>query len=198
MKINKSECVKIITTIKAQCTESLQYKNDSEFEMIVEVWFEILKEYEKELVWLAVRNALKNSVYQKQNWIGAICQEIEKIQSTREKTVGELWVELTHALNSIAKIMYFGTARHWVNGALIDPTEEAEKIYIQLDPILQDYAGGLIGLVELSKQENFEYEKGRFQKSVEILKNRRKTKKETENFFQLLGNASVTRIGEKI
>lgn len=178
MKTTKSEIVKIITAIKVQCPEALPYKDEVELDILVDMWFEILKGYPKEVVWAAVRNALKNTVYQKQNWIGAVCQEIEKMKETTEKTDGELWTELTSVLNTVSKLMYFGTAIHWYNGKRIDPMEEVSKIYKNLNPILQDYIGGVSGLVALSKQETLEYEKGRFQKAIETLRKREKTKKE--------------------
>lgn len=178
MKISKSECVKIITTIKAQNPESLQYKNSSEFELLVDVWFDVLKEYPKELVWAAVRNALKKTIYQKPNWIGVICQEIECLRTTNEKTDGELWGELISALNKVNRVMYFGLTPHWDNNKRIEPIEEVGKVYNKLDPILRSYVGGISELIALSKEETLEYEKGRFLKAVIQLRQKEKTKKE--------------------
>lgn len=179
MKITKSEIVKIITAVKIQCPEALPYKDETELDILVDMWFDIFKDIPQEIVWTATRNALKNTVYQKQNWVGAINQEIEKMRTAYTKTDGELWTELTSVLNSVSKLMYFGTARHWYNGKLIEPMQEVEKIYKKLDPILQNYVGGVSGLIALSKQETLEYEKGRFLKNVEILRTRERTKQET-------------------
>lgn len=179
MNITKSEIVKIVTAIKIQCPEALPYKDETELDILVDMWFDIFKGITKEIVWTATRNALKNTVYQKQNWVGAISQEIEKLRTAYEKTDGELWTELTSVLNGVGKLMYFGTARHWYNGKLIEPMEEVNKIYQKLDPILQNYVGGVSGLIALSKQETLEYEKGRFLKNVEILRTRERAKKET-------------------
>lgn len=194
--MDKSEIVKIISAIKVQCPEALSYQNKMEFNLLIDTWFEILKDYPKEVIWVAVRNALKNTVYQKQNWIGAICQEIEKMQTAQEKTDGELWTELTDVLNTVSKIMYFGTAKHWNNGKLIDPTDEVNKIYENLNPILKDYVGGVSGLVALSKAETLEYEKGRFQKAIETLRKRDKTRAEMGAVAGLLGNGVAGFIGE--
>ena len=94
MKISKSEIIKIITAIKIQCPEALQYKNTAELSILADMWYETLKGYSQEIVWKATQNALKNAVYQKYNWIGLICQEIEKMNAVNEKTDGELWSEL--------------------------------------------------------------------------------------------------------
>ena len=178
MKLTKSEIVKIITAIKVQCPEALQYKNEEEYDLLVDMWFDIFKDTPKEIVWTATRNALKSAIYQKCNWVGAINQEIEKMRMAYEKTDGDLWSELTSVLNKVSRLMYFGLARHWDNGVLVDPIEEVNKIHDNLDPILQNYVGGVSGLVALSRVDTLEYEKGRFFKTVDTLRKREKTKNE--------------------
>ena len=189
MKMTKSEIVKIITAIKVQCPEALQYKDRTELDLLVDMWFDIFKDIPKEIVWTATRNALKSAVYQKCNWVGVINQEIEKMRTANEKTDGELWTELTGALNKVGRLMYFGTATHWDNGVRIDPIYEVNKIYGKLDVILQSYVGGVSGLVALSKADTLEYEKGRFQKAVEALRKREKTKQEMGAIAGLIGEA---------
>jgi hypothetical protein len=176
--MDKSEIVKIIAAIKVQCPEALNYQSKDEFNVLKDMWYDILREYPQEVVWQAVRNALKNTVFQKQNWIGAICQEIEAMKTTCEKTDGDLWTDLTGVLNEVGKIMYFGNRKHWYNGELIEPVEKVAEIYEKIDPILQGYVGGVAGLISLSQSETLEYEKGRFQKALPTLRQREKTRRE--------------------
>lgn len=178
MKLNKSEIVKIITAIKMQCPEALPYKDETEYDILVDFWYEMFQDTPKEILWKATQNALKTEVYQKCNWAGAINREIENMRKAYEKTDGELWTELTSVLDKVSRLMYFGTARHWYNGVLIDPIDEVNKIYAKIDPILQKYVGGVSGLVALSQADTLEYEKGRFFKNCEILRKREKTKQE--------------------
>lgn len=186
MKINKSECVKIITTIKTQNPESLQYKNSSEFELLVDTWFDILKEYPQEIVWAAVRNALKNTIYQKQNWIGVICQEIERMKLANEKSDTQLWAELVSILDNVRRLTYFGLTPHLDNGKRIDPYREVQAVYDEMNPILKSYIGDIQELVALSKEETLEFEKGRFLKSVNQLRVQEKVKREMPKEFKSL------------
>lgn len=183
MGIERSEVVKIITAIKVQCPEALAYSGKDEFNLLVQTWHEILKKYPIDIVWVAVRNALKNTVYQKQNWIGAICKEIEAMEELSDKTDGELWAELVYVLNNVSKVMYFGTSTHWVNGKLINPVEEVYRIYESLNPILKSYVGNASGLISLADQETLEFERGRFQKSIDCIRKRNKKVEETKGFL---------------
>lgn len=168
---------KYLATIRINFENAYKTQTSEERQILIKSWYEILKEYPKEVCDKAVINAIKNAEFAPR--IGTIVKEIEKMRTAYEKTDGELWTELTNVLNSVGRIMYFGTARHWYNGKLIEPTEEVQKIYAKLDPILQAYVGGVSGLVALSKAETLDYEKGRFVKVVETLKGRERTKAET-------------------
>ena len=46
--IDKGEIVKIITAIKIQCPEGLQAKTQEELSLLVNLWYESLKEYPKD------------------------------------------------------------------------------------------------------------------------------------------------------
>lgn len=176
-ELTLQDCLKYLTMIRINFENAYKMQTSEEKQMLIRSWFEILKDYPKEVCDKAVMNAIKNAEFAPR--IGTIVKEIERMRTAYEKTDGELWTELTGVLNKVGKLMYFGTARHWYNGELIDPTEEVNKIFDKLDPILQHYVGGVSGLVALSKQETLEYEKGRFLKNVEILRTRERTKKET-------------------
>lgn len=171
------DCLKYLTMIRINFENAYKMQTSEEKQILIRSWFEILKDYPKEVCDKAVMNAIKNAEFAPR--IGTIVKEIEKLRTAYEKTDGELWTELTGVLNSVGRLMYFGTSKHWYNGKLIDPTEEVEKIFEKLDPLLQNYVGGVSGLVALSKKETLEYEKGRFLKNVEILRTRERTKQET-------------------
>ena len=196
MKISKSEIIKIITAIKIQCPEALQYKNTAELSILADMWYETLKDYSQEIVWKATQNALKNAVYQKYNWIGLICQEIEKMNAVNEKTDGELWTELISVLDNVDRIMHFGTEIHWSDGRLINPIEEVKAIFDKCDPIIQRYLGNVTGLIAIAKEEDLSYEKGRFQKAVDGLRKREKIKQEMDSEWQKLsGKPEVKQVG---
>lgn len=175
--ITPQDINKYITMIRINFESAYKTHNDTEMQMLIRSWYEILKVYPKEVCDKAVINAIKNAEFAPR--IGSIVKEIERMRTAYEKTDTELWTELTSALPEVGRIMYFGTAKSYYNGRLIDPLEEVYKIYNALDPILQEFVGGISGLVTLSKQATLEYEKGRFLKTVGTLKERGRTKQET-------------------
>ena len=197
MNTTKSEIIKIITAIKVQCPEALPYKNEVESDILVDMWFEILKGYPKEIVWAATRNALKHTVYQKQNWIGAICQEIDKMQVAYEQTETELWDELLKAVQYVRRVTYFGMVGHWDNGRRISPPEEVQKALDGLSPLLRDYVHGTSELVALSRQDTLEYEKARFLKTLPQLKQREKIRKESGMLAGLIESAAEQKAIER-
>lgn len=196
MQITKSETVKVITAIKVQCPEALPYRNESEFDILVEMWHDILKEYPQEVVWQAVRNALKNTVYQKQNWIGAISQEIDKMQMAYEKDENELWAELTGVLREVSNCAYkFNFNFVERNGKTQGENARlrVEEIFNNLSPELKDYIrnkGALIELADLPDQQ-LNYEKGRFLKVMPQIKERARTRAQTGNMANLLQGLNV-------
>lgn len=182
--IDKGEVVKIITAIKVQCPEALPYKNETEFSILVDMWFSILKGYPKEIVWTAARNAMKNTVYQKQNWIGAICQEVEKLRVAFEKTETELWTELTSVLREVEKCYYaFRYNAIDYNGKTQgdNARERVAEIFNGLSPELKEYCRTQRGLIEIAgyTAEELAYERGRFMRTIPQLKERQRVRQET-------------------
>ena len=201
MRLTKKEIVKIITAIKIQCPETLPYRNECEFDILVEMWFDILKEYPSEVVWKAVKNALKNTVYQKQNWIGAINQEIEKMQVAYEKTAEELWAELTGVLCEVSSCAYrfrfnFVEANGKTQGE--NARIRVKAIYNNLSPEIKDYVRNENTLIELADltDNQLNFEKGRFLKTLPQIKERAKTRAQTGNMASLLQGLNIFLVEE--
>lgn len=202
MQLTKSEIIKIITAIKMQCPEALVYKNETEFEILIDMWFDCFQEYPAEIVWAATRNALKNTVYQKQNWLGAINQEIEKMQVAYEKNDMELWAELTGCLRPVRDCAYkfrfnFVESNGKTQGE--NARIQLEQIFNNLSPEIKAYCrneGGLVEIAELT-DEQLNYEKGRFMRMIPQLKERAKTKAQTGNMAELLQGLNVFLIEQK-
>lgn len=202
MDLNKSEIVKVITAIKIQCPETLPYRNETEFDILVDMWYEILKEYPKEIVWQAVRNALKNTVYQKQNWIGAISQEIEKMQVAYEKDENELWGELSRVLREVNDCAYrlrFNFVER--NGKTQGENARLRlvEIYENLSPELKSYVRNEGNLVEIASltDEQLQYERGRFMRTIPQIKQREKVKAQTGGMANLIKGLNVFLIEQK-
>lgn len=194
--LTKSEIVKIITAIKVQCPEALPYKTENEFDILVDMWFEVFREYPKEVLWVAVRNALKNTVYQKQNWLGAINQEVEKLQVAYEKDETELWAELTGVLREVNACAY----RLRFNAPDYNGKTQGEnarlrmiEIFNNLSPELKSYVRNEGTLAEIAyfTDEQLQYEKGRFMRTLPQIKQRAKTRAQTGDMAGLLQGLTV-------
>lgn len=200
--INKAEIVKIITAVRIQCPEALQYRNETELDILVDMWHEVFKPYPKEIVWRATRNALKNTVYQKQNWLGAIHQEIDKMQVAYEKSDTELWAELTGCLREVSECAYklrftYVEANGLTQGEIA--RRRLVEIYNNLSPELKDFCRSVDDLVELSRltDQQLGFEKGRFLKTAPQIKERAKTRAQMPNALAgLLQGLSVKLIEE--
>lgn len=179
-----------ITTIRVNFENAYNVQTKEERAMLYKTWYACLKEYPKEIVDKAVLNAIKHAKFAPR--IGDIVEQIESLRKAYEKTDAELWESLTRVLPEVGRVMYFGTQRSWYNGRLIDPNEEVNRIYAGLDPLLQDYIGGVSGLVTLARAETLEYEKSRFLKTVPTLKARAQTRHETGDKLAALVEGMAT------
>lgn len=193
-KLTVEDINRYITTIRINFENAYKTQGDEERIMLYKTWYAILKEYPKEIVDRAVLNAIKHAKFAPR--IGDIVEQIEKMQVAYETTDNELWESLTGILPEVAKVMYFGTAKSYYNGRLIDPIDEVNRIYNGLDPILKEYVGGVRELVTLSKQPTLEYEKARFLKVIPQLKERAKTRRETgDRLAALVAGVATFSIG---
>lgn len=201
MQLTKSEIVKIITAIKVQCPEALPYRNETDFDILVDMWHDILKEYPKEIVWVAVRNSLKNTVYQKQNWIGAICQEIDKMQTAYEKSEAELWGELAGVLREVGDCAYklrFNFIERNGKTQGENARIRLQEIFNGLSPEVKEFVRNERTLIELAElpDNQLNFEKGRFLKAMPQIKERAKTRAQTGNMAGLLQGLNIYLIEE--
>lgn len=184
MRTTKSEIVKIITAIRVQCPDALQYKTETDFSILVDMWYDCFKDYPKEVLWKAAQNALKESEYQKKNWLGAISKEIDKMQSAYEKDDAELWAELQGVLREVSRCIYAFNFTYVEEDGISQGDKARNRvadIFNNLDPALKDYCRDQRGLVELARytDEQTSYERGRFMRVMPTVRERIKTRRET-------------------
>lgn len=178
---SKQDVVKYITIIKINF-ENAYNLSDQDMILLTNTWYEILKDYPAEICNAAVINSLKKSKFAPR--IGSIVEEIESMAEATEKNDLELWSELNYALrnayNNWYMYPYTFTDR---NGKTQGENARLRNkaLYEGLDPILKEYVSDINGLVTLSKASNEElnYEKGRFLKTVPTLRKRAKTRATT-------------------
>lgn len=170
-----------ITTIRINFENAYKTQTDEEREILIKSWYEILKDYPKEICDRAVLNAIKNSEFAPR--IGSIVKEIEKMQVAFEKSDGELWAELTGCLREVARNVYaFRFNAIDPNG--LSQGENArirvKEIFNVLSPELKEYLRNPQGLIEIAEytDEQLTYERGRFMRIMPEVKQRAKTRQE--------------------
>lgn len=177
-KLTKKDLLQYITTIRINFDNAYKTQGDEELVILVNSWYECLKDYPKEVCDKAVLMALKHAKFAPR--LGDIVDYIEKMEETTEKTVIELWEELETAReNVIYRMGFFGFNFIEENGLSQEQNayKEIERIYEGLSAEIKQYVTSVNALIQISNSsdEQFSFEKGRFMKTMPLLKERKKT-----------------------
>jgi hypothetical protein len=168
-----------ITMIRINFENAYRAQTAEEREMLLASWYAILQNYPKEVCDAAVLNAIKNAEYAPR--IGAVVKEIERMQAAYEKTDAELWGELKGCMREVAECAYrFRFTYVELNGLSQGDNArlKVKEIFNGLSPELKEYCRNPSGLIELAQlnDEQLNFEKGRFNKAMPVLKERAKTR----------------------
>ena len=173
---------KYITTIRINFENAYKTQTDEEREILIKSWYAILKDYPKEIVDKAVINSIKYAKFAPR--IGDIVEQIEKLCEAYEKGEEELWAELTDALREVSRNLgrysyTFIEANGKTQGE--NARRRNEYIFENLSPELKVYCSNISGLYALAQYniEEIGYEKGRFMRLMPNIKQRVKTRAET-------------------
>lgn len=195
MRISKSEIIKIISAIRINNPEAFKIQNETDFDTLVDLWYDMFQEYSQDVVWIAVKNALKNTVYQRQNWLGAICQEIDKMQIAYETPDLALWAELTKVFSEVNYCVSL-TKYTFVEPNGLTQGENAQnrikEIFDNLSQEIKDYCRDISGLIKIAYLDNkqLSIEKGRFLQMMPKIKQQSKTRKEiADNVAKIMQNS---------
>lgn len=177
MKLTKKDIYSIIGVISSQCPDAFNFKKAEDIVTLSEFWYNALCEYQKEVVLNATINALKTSDYQKRNWLGAICQEIEKMKGSAEKGGAELWEELTDTFYEVRLYasMLMNTFKDDDGVKQCDKSSaKLKEIYDRLDSAIKEYVRSTSMLIQLARSDSelLSVEKGRFLKVLPQIRER--------------------------
>lgn len=173
------------------------YKTHSDIErqILIKSWYEILKEYPKEVCDKAVIAAIRTAEFAPK--IGTIVKEIEKMQEAMQKTGTELWSELTAVLRQLANNAYkyrFNYIEENGRTQGENAREANKKIFASLSPELKAYYNDLAGLIRLTQLTNddLNFEKARFLRDLPQLRERAKVKRRLPNeVVGMLGGENI-------
>ena len=197
--LTMDDVLQYLTMIRINFENAYKTQTQEEKKLLLKSWYAILKDYPKEICDKAVINAIKNAEFAPR--IGTIIKEIEKMQVAYEKSDMELWAELTGVMRSVCDCVYrfrfnFIEANGKTQGE--NAKIRLREIYNNLSPELKEYCrneNGLIELADLTDQQ-LNFEKGRFLKTIPQIRERAKTRAETGNMAGLLQGLNVFLIEE--
>lgn len=195
MTITKSDIVRIFGLIKASYDNAFANKTESELNTLKELWYDCLKEYPQEIVFTAVRNAIKRSEFVPK--IATVNAEIERLVTAGTKSEIELWNELETVFYRVWNLSrYLRYSQHYANAKA-----EIESIYNGLSSEIKLYVLNNETLIELAAismrtdGEDIKFEKARFLKSMPSLKAKQADRRAAEQFLQLVGGDSLKLLG---
>lgn len=194
------DVLEYLTIIRINFENAYKSQTQEEQKLLLKSWYAILKDYPKEVCDKAVINALKNAEFAPR--IGSIVKEIEKMQVAYEKTAEELWAELTGTFREVSDCAYrfrFNFIERNGKTQGENARIRLKEIYNSLSPEVKDYVRNESTLIELADltDNQLNFEKGRFLKTIPQIKERVKTRAQTGNMAGLLQGLNIFLIEEK-
>ena len=184
MELTKKDVFDMVGFIKANYSYAYKDVNDDLLKIMMRTWFNSLSKYSKEVVEVAFMKAIE--VCKMPPTLADIIQNIKRIENVNEPTDTELWQELVDCVDKANDcIYYFQFQMVEDNGKTQSENakERFNKLWEEMPQILKDYCGNKTGLFELT-QVDLEFEKSRFLKQIQTLRQRQEIKQEIN--FDLL------------
>lgn len=186
--MEKRTAARIITEITLNYGYAFKDKTDEELRILVERWFDCLKDYPDGKVETAFKLAL--CTLTRPPVIADIIENIRKQNRLQEKSELALWTELIEAAENLCYQKW-----HPSRGYIYryeDPGEEERAIYNKLSPAIRAYLdfNALCDIAGMDSEDR-KYERSRFLKAIpelrESLQERELIGIGTNDFKQLTG-----------
>lgn len=184
--IDKSDIAKVIQVIRINYDNKAYNLSAEELSMLIDFWYDSLKEYPKELVLEATKRAIQSSEFAPK--IATILSEIEKLLCANDPSDTELWDKIIKTLPIVIglrkKTEYYGT-EYYGDYARVD--KEIEDIFNELPAECKSYFVDKLNLIALAyhwyneEDEIVSIEKSRFFKMIANLRQRTKSKQFMES-----------------
>lgn len=180
MELTKKDVIGMIAMMKSNYPYAYKQQSKEETNMLVNTWCAIFCKYPREIVQSAFYKSLE--ICKMPPTIADLTEIINLYKQATEKSENDLWSELRTAVYKTDDCVYrFRFNAIQPNGKTQgeNARDEFDEIWNNLSPELKEYLSNKNTLIELSRQENLEYEKARFIKILPIVRNRIKVKSET-------------------
>lgn len=183
--LKKTDIHKLLVLIRANFENAYSFKTEEEARILIEFWYDSLKEYPQEVVYQAVGNAIRHSEFAPK--IANILNEIKVLNSFNYKTDIELWAELDNVLYEV-----YDTSRYLRYPQHFDTADKKlNEIYKALSEEIKLFVVNVSTLIEIAEMddESRKFEKARFLKTMPSLREHAKNKAQAEQFLKLVGEA---------
>ena len=197
IQIKKTDIHKILVLIRANFENAYNFKTDEEATLLIEFWYDSLKDYPKELVFAAVKSAIQASEFAPK--ISTVLAEVKKLTDANKKTDVELWSELEDTFYPVYRATLYLRYDQYHKRA----SDKIKQIYEKLSDEIKLYvvnASTLKELAELanrSDDDSIKYEKARFLKLMPELRAKQASRAEAKQFLQLCEANGINLIGGK-
>lgn len=171
MNIEKTDIVKIISTIRANYDNAYSKLTDDEKTLLLNSWYEILKDYPKELVYAAVKRVIMHSEYTPR--VSHVVNEVESMTAAvQSESENGLWLALTSVLSEVSGCVYRYQYTDFIerNGKSQgqNARDRVREIFGTLPQVVQEYLHDVRMLEHLAdlSDEQLEFERSRFLKII--------------------------------
>lgn len=192
-KLQKTDIPKLLMLIRVNFENAYNFKSEEEAKMLVEYWYECLKDYPQEVVYKAFDQAIRSSEFAPK--LSNIIAEADKLVNAGKKTDEELWAELCdirwEAYNAwqYCNPMYNEETRK-------EGLRRIQNVWDDLSLEIRAYVVNKSGLAEIGGMdgETLQYEKARFLKAMPRIRETLKNRKAATRFLQLNGASDLTKL----
>lgn len=193
-KLTQANVFEYITLLRMNFPGAYACKDEAQEAVLISSWYGILSEYPKEMVDVAVRNALRKA--KSVPYIGHINAECEALMTAELPTPAELWAGFEKALANTADNLYYLNDPYLSKGAW----REIRSNYDNLPAESKAFIGTLRSFMQMAGDKSgWRYEKSRFIANVSDVRCNLMRKPDyranllvqAENSRYLLGGGSV-------
>ena len=170
MELSKQDVVSLIGVIKTTYINCYKDTTKADLDMMAKTWYDILKDYSKEVVAVAFKKCLQICKFAPT--LADIIEQIKLIAEVGKPTENDYWYEIEQAVEKMQRVFYFGMNRYITNDGVVSPTEKAQELFDGLSQLVREYLGSWQVLKSLSELGTLEFEKNRFMKVFGSLKER--------------------------
>lgn len=183
-KLQKTDIPKLIMLIRVNFENAYNFKSEEEATLLVDYWYNVLKDYSREVIYKAFDNAIRGSEFAPK--LSNIIAEADKLVNAGKKTDEELWAELCDVCWE-AHCAYQYCLPIYNDGTQKEGRTRLKRVWDCLSPEIKAYVVNKSGLSDIGgmNEEALQYEKARFFKAMPRIRETLKARSDAEQFIQL-------------